>query len=63
MRTSEIICHIALGITGTYLKKKGNQKIKLRQLTQHKMSNIFSKNHTQSVVEKLVPDPYLKNQN
>ena len=26
------------------------------------MKNIFLKNHTQNVVEKLVPDPFLKNQ-
>ena len=27
------------------------------------MRNIFLKNHAQNVVEKLVPDPFLKNQN
>ena len=37
--------------------------MKLGQLIERNMRNIFLKSHTQSVVEKLVPDPFLKNEN
>ena len=37
-------------------KSKGNQTIKFGQLIEHDIRNIFLKNHTQNVVEKLVPD-------
>ena len=33
------------------------------QLIECNMRKIFSKNHTQKVVEKLVPDPFLENKN
>ena len=33
------------------------------QLIECNMRNIFLENHTQNVVEKLVPDHFLKNQN
>ena len=45
-------------------KSKENQAMKFGQLIEYNMRNIFSlKNHTQNVVEKLVSDPFLKNQN
>ena len=37
--------------------------MKFGQLIEYNMSKIFLKNHTQNVLEKLFPDPYLKNQN
>ena len=37
--------------------------MKFDQLVEYNMSNIFVKNHTQNVLEKLFLDPYLKNQN
>ena len=30
---------------------------------EYNLKNIFLKNHTQSVVEKLLPDPFLENEN
>ena len=41
-------------------KSKGNQTMKFGQLIDYNMRNIFLKNHTQNVVEKLVPDPFLE---
>ena len=35
--------------------------MKFGQLTESNMKNIFFKNHAQNMVEKLVPDPFLKN--
>ena len=37
--------------------------MKFGQLTECVMRKCFWKNHTQNVVEKLVPDTFLKNQN
>ena len=37
--------------------------MKLGQLIEYSMRNIFLKNNTQNMVEKLFPDPLLKNQN
>ena len=39
-------------------KTQGYQTIKFRQLTE----TFFLRNYTQDVVEKLFPDPFLKNQ-
>ena len=44
-------------------RSKGNQTMKFGQLIEYNMKNILLKNHTQNVVEKLFPDPFLKNQN
>ena len=45
-------------------KSKENQAMKFGQLIEYNMRNIISlKNHTQNVVEKLVSDPFVKNQN
>ena len=35
--------------------------MKLGQLIEHNMRNIFLKNHTQNVAEKLFPDAFLEN--
>ena len=42
---------------------KDNQTMKLGQLIKHNIRNIFLENHIQNVVEKLVPDSFIKNQN
>ena len=42
-------------------RSKGNQAIKFGQITDYNMRNIFLKNHTQTVVQKLVPDLFMKN--
>ena len=47
---------IAINILSNISKSKDNQAIKFDQL-------IELKNHTQKVVEKLLPDPFLKDQN
>ena len=41
---------------------KGIQTMKFGQLVEYNMRNIFLKNHTQNMVEKLFPDPFLRNQ-
>ena len=35
--------------------------MKFGQLIEYNMGNIFPKNHTQNVLDKLVPDPFLEN--
>ena len=51
-----ILCNISRG--------KINQTKKFDQLIEYNMGSIFLKiNHAQNLVEKLVPDPFLKNQN
>ena len=42
---------------------KSNQTMKFDQLIEYDIRNIFLKNHTQNVVEKLFPGPFLKSQN
>ena len=37
--------------------------MKFGQLIEYNIRNIFLKNHAQNVVEKLVPDPFLDNEN
>ena len=44
-------------------RSKSNQTIKFGQLVEYNMRNIFVENHTQNVLEKLFPDPYLNYQN
>ena len=44
-------------------RSKSNLTIKFGQLVEYNMRNIFVENHTQNVLEKLFPDPYLKYQN
>ena len=43
-------------------RSKGNQTKKFGQLIEYNMI-FFLKNHTQNMVEKLVPDPFVKSQN
>ena len=42
-------------------RSKGNQKMKFGQLIEYNMKNIFVKNHTQNVLEKLFPDLKIQN--
>ena len=44
-------------------RSKGNPTKKFGQLTEYNMRNIFFKNHTQNMVEKLFPDHFPKDQN
>ena len=54
---------IAIHILSNISRSKGIQTVKFGQLIEYKIRNIFFlKNHTQNVVEKLFPDPFLKNQ-
>ena len=48
-----IVIHIFPKIS----RSEANQTIKFGQLIEFNMKNIFLKNHTQNVMEKLVPDP------
>ena len=56
-----IIIHILPNIS----RNKGNQAMKFGQLIEYNITweTIFLKNHTQNVVEKLLPDPFLENLN
>ena len=51
------VLHILLNILGS----KGNQTMKFHHLIEVTWEAILLKNHTQNVVEKLVPDPFLEN--
>ena len=52
----------AIHILSNISRSRGNQTMKFGQLIDYDMREIFFlKNHTQNVVEKLVPDPFLKN--
>ena len=44
-------------------RSKDNQTMKFGQLIEYKWELFLLKNHTQNMVEKLFPDPLLKNQN
>ena len=50
-----IAIHILLNIS----RSKDNQTMKYDQLVEYNMRNML-KNHTQNVLKKLFPDPYLK---
>ena len=54
-----ILIHILPNIS----RSKDNQAMKLGQLTECNMKNILIENHTKKVVEKLIPDLFLKNEN
>ena len=41
----------------------GHRTMKFGQLIENNMKNIFMKNNAQNLVEKLIPGPFLKNQN
>ena len=62
--TSKIGQHlITMHILPNISRTKENQAMKFGQLIDYTVRNIFHKNHKQNVVEKLVPDPFIKNQN
>ena len=44
-------------------RSKGNQAMKFGQLIECNTKNIFLKIHAQNVMERLVPDPFLKRSN
>ena len=44
-------------------RSKSNKTMKFGQLIEYSIKILFLKNHTQNVVEKLVPDPFMKNRN
>ena len=44
-------------------RSKGNQTMIFGQLIEYNIRTFWLKNHAQNVVEKLLPDPFLKNQN
>ena len=54
---------IAKHILPNVSRRKSNQAMKFGQLIECNMRNIFLKNHTQNVTEKLFPEPFLNNQN
>ena len=41
---------------------KGNETMNFSMLIQYNMRNTFLENHTQNLVEKLFPEPFLKSQ-
>ena len=53
---------IAIHIFPNISRSKGKQTTKFGELIEHNTRRIFLKNHTQNVVEKLFPGPYVKNQ-
>ena len=53
---------ITIHILANTSRSRDNQAIKFGQLLEYNKSNIFLKNYTQNMVEKLVPDPFVKNQ-
>ena len=52
---------ITIHILPNISRNKGNQTMKIDQLIKYNMWHILLKNHTQNVMEKLVPDTFLKN--
>ena len=44
-------------------RAKGSQTMKRGQLIEYNKRNTFLKQRTRNVVEKLLPDPFLENQN
>ena len=53
----------AIHILPCISRSKDNQTVKYGQLIEYNMKRIFLENQTQNIVEKLVPNPFLKNQN
>ena len=55
---------ITIYISPDILRSKGNQAMKLGHLIKYiTWEAFFLKSHTQNVEEKLLPDPFIKNQN
>ena len=51
---------ITIHVLPNISRSKVNHIMKFGQLVAHNMRNIFLKYHTQNVVEKLVPGPFIK---
>ena len=54
---------IAIHILPNIPINKGNQTMKCGQLIEYNMKYFFKKNHSQDIVEKLVPDLFIKYRN
>ena len=54
---------IAIHMLPKIARGKGNQAITFGRLIEYKCDTFFLKNHTQNMVKKLFPDPFLKKQN
>ena len=54
-RTNNLLLNIS--------RSKGNEAMNFGRLIENKMINIFLKNNTHNMMEKLVLDPFMKNQN
>ena len=54
---------ITIHVFSNISRSKGNQTMKFCHLIEYKVTNIFLNNHTQNVIEELVPDPFIKNLN
>ena len=52
---------IEIHIMPNMARSKGNQIIIFGQSIEYNMKNIFLKNNPQNVMQKLFPDPFLKN--
>ena len=53
----------AINILPNISRRKGNQTMKFGQVIEYDMKNIFIEKSYTNSVEKLFPDPYLKNEN
>ena len=51
---------ITVHILPNISRSEDNHVIKFGQLIEYNMRNIFMKNHTQNMMEKLVPDTFIK---
>ena len=54
---------IPMHILTNVSRSKGNQGMKFGRLINYECGTFFSNNHTQNVLNKLFPDPFLENQN
>ena len=54
---------IAIHILTNILRSKTNQAVNPGQFIEYNLQNIFLENHAQNVMQKLFPDPFLKNKN
>ena len=54
---------IEIHILPNISRSKGSQAVKYGQFKKYSIRNILLANHTQNVVKKLVPDPFIKDQN
>ena len=59
VHTTEKLFKVKIVFYSSSMKKY--QAMKFGQVIEYNMRNIFLQNHTQNVVEKLFPNPFLKN--